>query len=217
MYFLKRKKNEKKLAERPAFLLRLSFRRPVIGSSNLLRIGAKPHGPRSSAQLRREQRADCQGFVCQAGLGRGRIPLLVQGRAASAAARRTTGPPHEKSLSASAPCACQRADRGFGKIADAEPGGVQLVAGAHAADNRNPRLLSPLNQQQLSRHGVHRVHDIIIVGEIKSLAGIRPIKQVENLRLAIWVDILVDHAGGLRHPAGPPPGLWAAPRCYAGR
>ncbi len=54
------------------------------------------------------------------------------------------------------------------------------------------------------RHGVYRVHDIIIAGEIERLTGIRPIKQVENLRLAIWVDIL--DASGRRLGFGLPQG-----------
>ena len=54
----------------------------------------------------------------------------------------------------------------FGQVGDGEGGGVQLVARAHGADERDPQGMAADGQLQLGGDGVHRVHHIVVPGQV---------------------------------------------------
>ena len=83
----------------------------------------------------------------------------------------------------------QWAHGGFGNIRHLKGGGVQLVAGAHAADDRRVHRHGPLHQRQLPRHSVDGIHNIVILRKVK---GIRRLRGVENRigsHLTVWIDV----------------------------
>ncbi len=83
----------------------------------------------------------------------------------------------------------ERTDRGFVDVRDLKPRGVELVAGAHGADDGRACRLCLFHQRELALYGVDRVHDIIILRKIKGVRGFGQIKGMINRHPAIGVDV----------------------------
>ena len=81
---------------------------------------------------------------------------------------------------------------GFGDVRHPEGGGIQLVAGAHGADDGDARLRRLLHQGELGGDGVHRVHNIVILPQVKFPGGVRQVEEGMGANLAVGID--------LRHP-----------------
>lgn len=71
----------------------------------------------------------------------------------------------------------ERADRRFGKVGYFQPGRVELVAGAHAADDGDMKGNRPPDQSKLGGDGVDRVDDIIAAGKVEVPGVFRGIKH----------------------------------------
>lgn len=72
--------------------------------------------------------------------------------------------------------ACERANRRFADIRHAKGGGIEFVSCAHGADDGGAGRYGVFRQRQLGGHGVHRINDIIISGQVELRRGIRQIK-----------------------------------------
>ena len=80
----------------------------------------------------------------------------------------------------------KRTDGGLVDIRHLKGGGVHLVPGAHAANDGRAAALRLLDELELAGHGVDRVDDVIVLGKVELLRGLRCVKGL----------IRVDH--GLR-------------------
>ena len=77
-----------------------------------------------------------------------------------------------------------------------EGGGVQLIAGAHGADNGGARILCRLHQHQLAGDGVDGVHHIVILGKVKLLCSFRQVKGLNGAGNTIRIDGAGSAGGG---------------------
>ena len=66
---------------------------------------------------------------------------------------------------------------------------IQLVSGAHAADDRNFTVDRPHDDLDLCRHRVHRIDHIGIFRKVELIRIFREIKALSDLDLGIWIDI----------------------------
>ena len=96
----------------------------------------------------------------------------------------------------------QRAHGSFGNIGNLESGCIQLVSGAHAADDGGSDIHSPLHQLQFSSHRIDGIYNIIIPGKIKLLRRFREIEHLISADNTIRVDIQNASSGCLHfgHP-----------------
>lgn len=87
---------------------------------------------------------------------------------------------------------------GFIDIRHTELGRIQLVACAHGTDDPGAGFLGPQNQRQLGRHGVHRVHHVVIFLEGEFPDVVPQDKGVVYPHLGLGVDVV----NPLRHHFG---------------
>ena len=97
---------------------------------------------------------------------------------------------HIALLQFSAHDAGERIDRGLIDIRDLKFRGIQLVAGAHAADDRRTGCLTGHDELDLRRHGINRIDDVIIIFEMEFRTGFRQEKALVTMDDAIRVDVM---------------------------
>ena len=61
----------------------------------------------------------------------------------------------------------QRIHFRFSQVRHLKAGGVQLISGAHGADDGHTGLFCLDHQRDLPRNGINGIHDVIILGEIE--------------------------------------------------
>ena len=83
----------------------------------------------------------------------------------------------------------QRADRRLIDVRHLKHCRIQLVAGAHAADDRRSCLLRLHDQRNLCRHSIDCIHDIRIAGKIELVLCLWQIEALVHLHLAVRVDV----------------------------
>ena len=83
----------------------------------------------------------------------------------------------------------QRANRRLIDVRHLKHCRIQLVAGAHAADDRRSCLFRLHDQRNLCRHSIDCVHDIRIARKIELVSRLRQIEALVYLHLAVRVDV----------------------------
>ena len=66
-------------------------------------------------------------------------------------------------------------------IRDAEGGGINLVSGTHAADDRHAGFLCCHDQVNLGGNGIDAVNHIVILGKVELIRGFRHVKVRETV------------------------------------
>lgn len=89
-------------------------------------------------------------------------------------------------------------DRGLVDVCDLEFRRIELVTGAHAADDRRAGCLTGHDELDLRRHGIDRIDDIIILLEMEFRTGFRQEKALVTMDDAVRVDVM----DALRHHLG---------------
>jgi len=82
----------------------------------------------------------------------------------------------------------ERADVRLGDIRDAEPGRVELVAGAHRADDGRAGAVRAFDQQQLRCDLVDRVGDVVVGREVELSRGFAVEEHVARLDIRHGID-----------------------------
>ena len=82
----------------------------------------------------------------------------------------------------------QGAEGGLVDVRDLKSGGVQLVAGAHRADEGCTGGVGHLCQQELGGDGIDGIHHIVILGEVEFCCRIRQEEGREGTDLAVRVN-----------------------------
>ena len=83
----------------------------------------------------------------------------------------------------------QRADRCLIDVRHLKHCRIQLIAGAHAADDRRSCLLRLHDQRNLCRHGIDCVHDVRIARKIELVSRLRQIEALVHLHLTVRVNV----------------------------
>ena len=91
----------------------------------------------------------------------------------------------------------QRTARGLVDVRDLQHGGVELVARAHTADDARSGLLGLLDQLQLARYRVDRVHHVVILREIELCCRFRRVERLIGVHDAVRVDVVHALCGNL--------------------
>ena len=78
---------------------------------------------------------------------------------------------------------------GLVDVGDLELRGIKLIACSHAADYRYAGFFCLHDDFYLGGDGIYAVYDIIVLGEIKLVRGLRQIEALVKGDIHMWIDI----------------------------